>query len=187
LKKIASILLGGMLLFNWVGYRLLNDLLQEKASKQLEAQLDKQLYKESQLISIKIPITTLAYYNSSTTFERVDGRIDIDGIPYQYVKRRIYKDSLELLCIPNAQALAIRSSGNTYFRLVNDIDRPQGQSKEDHSHSSKAFEGDPYTEARLFQISDRHFTLVAGGYYYAVNIPSTSLSTDERPPDSRCL
>ena len=54
-------------------------------------------YKESQLISPKVPVSYIPYYNNSKSFERIDGQIEIQGGLYKYVKRRIYNDSLELL------------------------------------------------------------------------------------------
>src|SRR5580698_3798791 len=101
----------GILLFNWFGYRVLNDLMQDRSNLQLQSQLDLRHYDESQLITIKLPAAHLSYFNNSAVFERVDGQIEINGIPYQYVKRRIYNDSLELLCIPNQMALKLRISG----------------------------------------------------------------------------
>src|ERR1700733_8110979 len=105
----------GILLFNWLGYRVLNDFMQDRANLQLQSQLDLRHYDESQLVSFKMPATSLAYYNNSAIFERVDGQIEINGIPYQYVKRRIYNDSIEFLCIPNQTALKLRVSGEDYF------------------------------------------------------------------------
>ena len=96
-KQLAAILLIGILFFNWYGYQLLTAYWQQKAENTLVARLDRHDYDDDQLVSIKVPLTTLDYYNSSTSFERVDGQVDINGVHYNYVKRRIFKDSLELL------------------------------------------------------------------------------------------
>ena len=100
MRKIAAILLLVILLFNWVGYRLLTNVLQHRANIQLEAKLDKNDYKEDDLIEIRVPVN-LPYQLNWTSFERFDGEIDVDGIHYKYVKRKIYNDSLILLCLPN--------------------------------------------------------------------------------------
>ncbi len=75
MKRIASLLLLALLLFNWFGYRLLLSFMEDKADMQLEAQLDQDQYDQSQLVSIKIPVKYISYYSGSTTFERVDGEI----------------------------------------------------------------------------------------------------------------
>ena len=121
MKRIAAILLMGILFFNWYGYKLLSFYLEGKANRQLEARLDEARYDESQLISIKVPSSHLSYYNSSTQFERVDGQIEVGGVQYKYVKRRLYNDSLEMLCIPNYAAMTIQTARNQFFQLVNDI------------------------------------------------------------------
>ena len=129
LKKIASIFLLGILLFNWFGYRLLIGYWQEKTTRELEARLDGDSYDESQLISIKVPVTHLAYYNSSPVFERVSGGVEIGGVQYRYVKRRLYNDSLEFLCIPDAEAGRLRSARNEIVRLAADQSNlPDGDS-----------------------------------------------------------
>jgi hypothetical protein len=168
LKLLAAILLGGILLFNWVGYRVLNNFMQDKASRRLEAQLDRRHYDESQLITIKVPVTHLSYYNNSAVFERVDGQIEINGIPYQYVQCRIFNDSLELLCIPNQTVLKLRVSGDDYFKLVNRI--------------IKNFEVDSYTITGLFRIKDRDFTVIKQRNFFLVRLPSTPYTAAERPP-----
>jgi hypothetical protein len=123
LRKFAAILLWGILLFNWVGYRLLNGIMEDRAQDRLEARIDRQQYDDGQLIPIKVPLTHLAYFNGSATFERAEGEIDVDGVPYRYVKSRIFNDSLEMLCIPNQAAMKWRQAGRSFFGFVNDVDR----------------------------------------------------------------
>ena len=156
--------------------------MQDKASLQLESRLDRHQYDESQLISLKVPITQLAYYINSAAFERVDGQIEIDGVPYQYVKRRIYNDSLELLCIPNQTVQKLRLSRDDYFKLVNDIQRSQTQRRGSHPFSFKSSIVDPYTVTNAVQLDDRPFRIITRSYHFVVLIHSIPGSTDERPP-----
>jgi hypothetical protein len=180
LKTAAAILISGILLFNWFGYRVLNDFLQDRADLQLQSQLDLRHYDESRLISIKLPATHLAYYNNSAVFERVDGRIEINGIPFQYVKRRIYNDSIELLCIPNQMALKLRLSGEDYFKLINDIQRSQqGQG---HSNLTKFFAVDQYTAPAPFRLGGLSYTLIERIGVVSTRLPSPPGTATERPP-----
>ncbi len=146
----------------------------------MQSQLDLRHYNENQLISIKLPVTELSYYNNSPIFERVDGQIDINGIPYQYVKRRIYNDSIEFLCIPNQIALNLRTSGEDYFRLINDMQRSQqGQG---HSGVAKFFVVDPYTATDPLQVGDLSFTLIEQNGHFSFMLPTPPGATTERPP-----
>ena len=132
MKKTAAILILGLFLFNWLGYRVLTSLLQAHADTRLELQLDNNNYNESDLISLKIP-ANLPYYANSRSYERMDGQIEIDGIHYNYVKRRFYNDSLEYLCIPNKSKIRLNNAQNEFFKLVNDIQQPSQKKSGDNS------------------------------------------------------
>ena len=166
----------GILLFNLAGYRLLSGFLQQRADVQLQSRVDRRQYDLSQLISVRVPVTHLSYYNNSPEFERVDGRIEIEGVPCEYVERRIFNDSVEYLCLPNQAALKIRVSGDDYLKLVNDTlpdSKPGVQ---------KSFVGDPYMVTESFHFSALSF---AAGVLSAFCLPSltaVALSVDERPP-----
>ena len=185
LKRVAAILLMGVLCFNWFGYRLLTAYMQTRSDKQLEARLDDNRYDESQLISIKIP-SHLVYSNPSMQFERVDGQVEVGGILYKYVKRRIYNDSLELLCIPNHAAMGLRTAKNEFFQLVNDIQH-NGQDNKTNSHpgTSKSPVSPEYLGIdRLFAIN----SLQAIDLPFVFTDHSSALSSNkpqpaERPPD----
>ena len=182
LKQLAAILLIGILFFNWYGYQLLTAYWQHSADTKLEARLDKHDYNEDQLVSIKVPLTTLAYYNSSTIFERVNGEVEINGIHYNYVKRRIYGDSLELLCIPNTTAMNLQKAKNDFFRQVNDLQQ-QNQGKKSNT-SIKDFSKDYTPTAMDIAIPAALSTLkIARGMFLTPHLPSRYSSTAEMPPD----
>jgi hypothetical protein len=122
LRKSLSILLVLMLLFNWFGYRVMNALLGNHADALLELKLDSGYYDRADLLSIKVPVTHILYYSSSASFERMNGRIEIDGISYSFVKIRLLKDSLELLCIRNDSRSELQEADNNIFRLLNGLE-----------------------------------------------------------------
>jgi hypothetical protein len=132
LKKIATILLLCLFLFNWFGYRFITTLLESRADDRMEAAIDREDYSNNSLISIKIP-SNVPYYNATTSFERAEGEIEINGMHYKYVKRRIVKDSLELLCVADLQKTQIRKSGDNFFKLVNDLHQNNSNKKQDNS------------------------------------------------------
>jgi len=185
-KRIAAILLMGILFFNWYGYRLLTTWLEVKADHQLEARLDENSYDESQLVSIKVPSTHLSYYNSSTQFERVNGQIEIEGVHYKYVKRRLFNDSLELMCIPNHAAMKLAKVKNEFFKGVNDIRQDNGQSKKSDStpgSSKNVNSTDYYTVNDFFELGSLYFTRLSKPFDQAAAISTSVLVTDEQPPD----
>ena len=131
MRKLAAILLLIVLLFNWVGYRLVSGFLEHLATIQLEAKLDKNDYREDQLIELKIPLH-LPYQLNWREFERFDGEINVEGKHYKYVKRKVYNDSLVLLCLPNETKQNLEKAKDDYFKIVNDID-PSSQKKSDNN------------------------------------------------------
>lgn len=92
----------------------------------MSAALDADNYLSSELISIKLP-ANMPYYTGSGTYERVDGEIEISGRQYNYVKRRLFNDSLELLCIPNNTKMMVHEAGNEFYKLVNGFCHPSGK------------------------------------------------------------
>lgn len=118
LKKVFSILLLTLLLFNLFGYKMWFYYLQEQSEQQLITSLDKNEYNDADLVTIKVPIT-LPYFKSWSDFERYDGSIEIDGQHYNYVKRKVCNDTLVLLCIPNIDKSIITNAQTAYESLLN--------------------------------------------------------------------
>ena len=184
MKRIAAILLLGILLFNWCGYQLLTSFMENSADHQLKAQLDGNNYKESELISIKVPAENLGYYINSKQFQRVNGQIEINGTQYNYVKRRLYNDSVEMLCIPNHTAMQIKTAKDEFFKLVNDLQHPgQGKKSDSHPGSYKSFSIDYYTVNDLFNMNDLYFTTSERSAHYIFYASSSHKLTTEQPPD----
>ncbi len=182
MKKIIPIFLLALFGFNCIGYRVLISCFEINADQQLEAQLDNNNYDESELISVKVPAEHLSYYKSSEQFERVNGQIEMKGFQYSYVKRRLYNDSIEMLCIPNQMAMHLKNAANDFYKLVNDLQHP-GQQKKPASHTSKNLAGDYCTIHGLFQIDNLVYSSQKKTFYYTAVLLSNSSATDERPPD----
>lgn len=101
---------------------------------QLQASLDKDLYNEADLLTIKVPLS-LPYLPDNTGFERVDGEIKIDGKIYKYVKRKISEGQLVLLCLPDYNKMRLQSQANESYKNIYDV-LPNSASKK--SGGSKA-------------------------------------------------
>jgi hypothetical protein len=187
LKRLAAILLLGILCFNWCGYRLLTAYLESRSDKQLEARLDDNQYDESQLLSIKVA-SHLSYSNPSLQFERVDGQIEVGGIMYKYVKRRIFNDSLELLCIPNHAAMNLQTAKNEFFQLVNDL-RHNGQDNNSNSHqgNSKSPVSPEYLTIDNITMGGLGFVSLSPALYHGTFLSSTDPAPAGQPPDLSLL
>ena len=120
MKKLAAILLIALFVFNLFGYRLLFNYAQQQSDIRLEASLDKEQYNESDLITIKVPLS-VPYQNDQADFERVNGEITYQGKLYKYVKRKMSGGQLVLQCLPNQNKMHLQSAKNDFFKFANDL------------------------------------------------------------------
>lgn len=186
MKRIASILLLGILLFNWGGYRFYTDYIEKQANIKLEASLDEHNYNEADLVSIKVA-ANLPYYTNNETYERVNGEIDINGIHYKYVKRRMYNDSVELLCIPNIAKTGLENARNDFYRLANDLVTNNSSSKKstgNHSHVNK-FSVQDFTDDHAFVWQYKTDGLRSSSYNEIfADVKSALLRRLDKPPQA---
>ncbi|PWT75619.1 MAG: hypothetical protein C5B59_08340 [Bacteroidetes bacterium] len=182
LKKLASILLLGILLFNWFGYQILTSYLERRAIQQLDNLVDRNFFEESQLISIKVPAERLGYFVNSLQFERVTGKIEIGGIQYNLVKRRLFNDSLEFVCIPNIKSTALKSARNEICKWVNDL---SGQNKKTESHPgpSKNLTTDFYTTTGAVNLASLRILLCHQMREEIMSLSRPHLIKVEQPPE----
>jgi hypothetical protein len=122
--------------------------METKASNSLVAKLDNNDYDEADLIEMRVSLN-LPYQNDQSEFERINGEIEINGTHYNYVKRRIDKGELVVMCIPNQSKTRIENSRTDYFKLVNDLQQ-EGQGKKSEKSTTGSFKGlfSEYSECR---------------------------------------
>ncbi|THU39647.1 hypothetical protein FAM09_14215 [Niastella caeni] len=107
-------------LFNIAGYTLLFDYFIQQSDRQFIQQLDNNQYNDSELIEVKIALHT-PYLTSWSDYERIDGEAEVNGVYYNYVKRKIYNDTLYLLCLPNKNKTQLNAARIDYANKVNDV------------------------------------------------------------------
>ena len=117
-KKITAFLLLLLFSFNWFAYRFVIDYAQFKNNLHMEKLFDGESYDEAQLIELKIAMN-LPYQTSRPDYERVDGEIEIGGILYKYVKRKVANDTLYLMCLPNIKKMHLETAKNNMFTRAN--------------------------------------------------------------------
>lgn len=134
MKKITAIFFVVVFAFNWFGYRLMYDFMQKQANNQLERALDNDVYDESELIVLKVAVH-LPYQTSWSSYERYNGEIELNGIKYRYVKRKLANDTLYLKCIPNTKEMMLQTAKNDFFKLSNNL-LPNSNSKKSDKATS---------------------------------------------------
>jgi hypothetical protein len=160
--------------------------LQHRADRQLENQLDHNIYDETQLVEIKIPLN-LPYQSNWAGYQRYDGALELGGVLYQYVKRKVSNDTLYLLCIPNMQKMHLETAKNELFKLTIDFNQNDNAKKSGNSRviSFKSIQGeyDDYS----FEIH-HYFKLDNNNTRWPAlneeNLISTPHLSPEQPPDA---
>ncbi len=185
MKKVAALFFIALFLFNLFGYRLVVQYMQQKVSNRLEASLDKNLYSDAQLIELKVPMN-LPYQTNWSAYQRYDGEIEVDGIMYKYVKRKVANDTLYLMCIPNTKKMRLETAKNDFFKLSNDLMQNNNSKKSDNSKtiSFKNLQGeyDQYS----FVLNTLNTCDNNMNYWSAMNsenLISTPHISPEQPPD----
>ena len=179
-KPIAIILLI-IHIFNMGGYRFVFDKLEKDASVQLIDKLDNDEYSDDQLIEMKVPLP-MPYQTNWASFERYNGEIQIEGVHYNYVKRKVWNDTLILLCIPNHDKMQLNSAKEQFFSLVNDLDQKGKDMPAPKANIVKSITTD-------YQATETMATLVQPGKemktYTIINSsmpPSVALDDPYQPP-----
>lgn len=113
--------------------------METKANSSLVAKLDNNDYDENDLIEMRVSLN-LPYQNDQSDFERINGEIEINGTHYNYVKRKIDKGQLVVMCIPNRSKTRLENSKTNYFKLVNDLQQ-EGQGKKSEKSTAGTFKG----------------------------------------------
>jgi hypothetical protein len=183
LKKIASILLLGILLFNWCGYRWVINWMQKEADTKLEAKLDRSEYDESQLIEIKVPLN-MPYQTNWASFQRYDGEIDVNGIHYKYVKRKIENGQLVLKCIPNEARQHLQTARDDFFKLVNDLQLSHSAKKTNNTNITKVFTGDFFNRHQFSYELNKPDVNAEYNIYLSPHLSNFIHSTPEQPPEA---
>ncbi len=184
MKKIASVILLGLLLFNWCGYRWVLNIVQQNADTKLEASLDRNDYDESQLIEIKVAVN-MPYQTDWADFERYDGEIEVNGVHYKYVKRKIEGGQLVLKCIPNQTKQRLETAKGDLFKITNDIQQDNSAKKTGNAGLSlvKSALGD-YDNLQQLNFSALHAAVTAPLYnaYQPHLVADLLHSIPEQPP-----
>jgi hypothetical protein len=179
--------MGLLLLFNWAGYRAVFSWLESHSSELLNVHLDNRNYQEDELVTIKLPIDDLPYYTNSPIFERVKGDVVIGGMKYQYVERRIYNDSLEMRCIPNAQATNLTNARDAFFTMVNDLQHVNSTGKQQPAKQTLTFKNllaDYLVEENAMPQPPVQPETTCNYNLYSDHLAEACCSPAEQPPDA---
>lgn len=132
MKKIATILLLALLLFNFVGYKLLFYALEERANDNIVSVINTDRYNDAELVTLTVPLS-MPYISDSKDFEKKDGEITVNGKVYHYVKQKISQGNLVLMCLPDEAKTNLKSAKDEFFKLANELNNNAASKKSGES------------------------------------------------------
>ena len=108
LKKLIAALMLGIYLFSLGGQLALHQYFSLRSDKFFTAQTSKGLYNKDDLTEVKLPVNMPAITDWKN-YENIKGCIQFDNISYNYVKMKITRTALYLMCVPNYNTTRIAS------------------------------------------------------------------------------
>lgn len=119
MKKLISISLIILLLFNVLGFYGLFFGLNYQNKKHIIKRLDISDYSEENTVTIKIPMA-IPYATGSEHYERVDGDFEHKGEFYHMVKQRHFEDTLYVVCIKDDRSKRIENALTDFVKTFTD-------------------------------------------------------------------
>ena len=120
LKKLIAISLLFIHLFNIGGQLLLHQYFVYKSDKLFNEQINKNRYNVDDLTEIKIPVN-MPQINDWKNFENLTGQVQFAYSSYNYVKIRVTRTAIFLMCIPNYETTHFSNHNIIYARQIPDI------------------------------------------------------------------
>ncbi|HEX5150864.1 MAG TPA: hypothetical protein VFW07_05420 [Parafilimonas sp.] len=184
MKKFAAISLLLLLLFNFVGYRLLFSVLEKRADNTIVSRIDNEKYNDADLITLTIPLS-MPYIQDSKDFEKKDGEIKLNGKIYHYVKQKISQGNLVLMCLPDEEKTHLQNAKDNFFRVANELqNNTSSKQSGENSHVIKLVISD-YEELQISSI-DLYSTSINNSFFINASfaIQKGEGVMPEQPPDA---
>ncbi len=120
MRRIISILMISCFIFNMIGYKLFFYYQILEADSRIQVRINALDESKENLFTVKIPIR-LPYHTDWKDFESVEGEMTYNNTTYKYVKRKVLRDTLILLCIEHREKSLIQKNSIDYSKKVNDL------------------------------------------------------------------
>ncbi len=182
MKRVLSIALIVLFLFNVIGYYGIYMAMLRQARVALNEKIDNEQYQEEQTVTIKIPLTLP--YPVQEDYQRVQGDFEHQGEFYKLVKQKYSNDTLYVVCLKSAEE-------KRAFKVFSDLVK---LSTENSSTSSSQNSKTIVSVIKDYNpvVEEIHFTprqsidLAKPFAFFTVTILSQDLSVFSPPPETNC-
>jgi hypothetical protein len=163
-----------------IGYRAWFFYAEQKADAAMEYMLDRDQYKESELVALTIPLNN-PYQMEQSGYVRVKGEINFQGRTYKFVKRKVTEGTLVLLCMPDSRKMVLKKASTEFGNATSGLTANSKNSS--RSETQKNFNSSDYL--KLF--SNLDFGKFETGpllhhTFYQVSFSDPLISAPGKPP-----
>jgi hypothetical protein len=106
-KRAFSILFLFLMVLNTIGYYSFLVVTREHLAQTITRKLESNAHEISGNMILKVPMA-LPYASDSEDYQPVRGEITYDGIVYQFIKQRQYRDTLYIVCLSDARSTEVK-------------------------------------------------------------------------------
>lgn len=124
MKKLIAFFLLCIILFNTAGYLAIHEYLEHKTQSFFIDQTAKGFYNIKDLTEVTIPVDMPGIHDWAR-FENVSGQVQFQNTNYNFVKMRITRTALHLMCVPNYDTTKPTDKNILDAKGMNDIPVPQ--------------------------------------------------------------
>jgi hypothetical protein len=182
LKRLIIFALLGIHLFTIGGYMPVLEYLIHQSDVQIVKEIYDNKINTKKLIELKIPVH-LPDVQSWSDFEHVEGQVVLKDTFYNYVRMKITRDTLDLLCIPNTAKTRLQKANVILAKEFSDV--PLG--KKGHDGSTKRSIDLQYHFISTSYVYDREPIPLTQKYSDVVaKLLNPCLKTRGQPPEHCC-
>jgi len=116
-KRIFSIVMLFIFLFNGIGYYGLFYLTRQRLHTDIVRKLDAGNYTDSQTVTLKIPFALPYQLSADAGYERVNGDFEYQGEFYKLVKQRLANDTLYIVCIRDTEEKRLNAVVTDFIKI----------------------------------------------------------------------
>jgi len=182
LKKLTAIALLCLQIFTICGHTLLYQYFAYRSDQIFNDRISRNMYNVHDLVEIKIPTKTQVT-TGWTTYQKINGQIQFKNICYNYVKLKLTRDTLYLVCIPNYEKTRLFNQNIINAKDIDDIP----VTKKDHVPFGKAADFGKYNYLPVqFSFLSPVVILQASNNLQSPTPIQCCLSVPHQPPKMFC-
>ncbi len=184
LKRFAAILLLGVHLFYLGGYMLAFQYFIHQSDVQIVKQMYDNKVNSQKLVELKVPVN-MPTIQDWTEYEHIEGQIQLNNAYYNYVRLKMTRDTMYLICLPNNAKANLIKANVIMVKNLNDV--PLSKKGANNSTTKKAEWG----YDNVYQVIKCDYTPLAElvreiNNTLAVNLTKPYIESPGKPPNTSC-